>query len=73
MNNIQLAQNLVKGCGIEVRINNWDLHPLKCGDGYFVCPAIWAVYTHNLPCSMIKDIFTINGTEWQNYIGRCGV
>jgi glucan phosphoethanolaminetransferase (alkaline phosphatase superfamily) len=35
--------------------------------------SIWAVYTHNLPCSMIENLFTINGTEYQNYVGRCGL
>lgn len=33
--------------------------------------SIWATETHNLPCNMAKGLFTINGTEYQNYIQRC--
>ena len=33
---------------------------------------IWDTYTYNLTCSIVKDKFSINGTEWQNYAGRCG-
>lgn len=33
---------------------------------------LWAAFTYNLPCDMIKGDFVVNGTEYLKYAQRCG-